>query len=175
MDPDRANGARDVLDRAGRCDGGQRVLAGCGGALAAPRAAWRVQSSSCHVTTNNALQYIPGSHTWSTQDDGAPCVLPITGLAGDMQAITQTLTPSQRDALAHPTAIPLKAGYASFHHPLLVHGSFANCSSSCRRATVINLVKCARTPLARNAQSPSTQNVITQPSFHPAIEVIYKF
>lgn len=105
-----------------------------------------MQISSCHETTDHALQYIPGSHTWSNQEDGAPCVLPITGLAGDMQAITQTLTPPQREALARPTAIPLKAGYASFHHPLLVHGSFANCSSSCRRATVINLVKCARTP-----------------------------
>jgi ectoine hydroxylase-related dioxygenase (phytanoyl-CoA dioxygenase family) len=40
------------------------------------------------------------------------------------------------------SAIPLKAGYASFHHPLLVHGSFANSSSSRRRATVVNTVKC---------------------------------
>ena len=112
------------------------------------------------------LQYIPGSHKWCHPDSTSPSVLPITGLAGDMQAkpraalsrhslcvthhtshvtrhtshvtrhtshvtrhaqaISSTLTPCQREALAHPTAIPLKAGFASFHHPLLVHGSFAN-------------------------------------------------
>jgi ectoine hydroxylase-related dioxygenase (phytanoyl-CoA dioxygenase family) len=91
-------------------------------------------------------QYIPGSHTWSSPSSSSsssstPAVLPITGLAGDMDAIKQTLTPEQQHALAHPVPIPLKAGCASFHHPLLVHGSFANSSSGSRRATVINFVK----------------------------------
>ena len=38
-----------------------------------------------------------------------------------------------------PVAIPLKAGYAAFHHPLLVHGSFANYSDRSRKAFVLNV------------------------------------
>ena len=37
-----------------------------------------------------------------------------------------------------PTAIELKKGEATFHHPLMVHGSFANATDRPRRATVIN-------------------------------------
>ena len=33
----------------------------------------------------------------------------------------------------------MRAGYASFHHPVLMHGSFENRSPSQRRATVINV------------------------------------
>ena len=33
----------------------------------------------------------------------------------------------------------MKAGYASFHHPVLMHGSFENRSLAQRRATVINV------------------------------------
>ena len=35
-----------------------------------------------------------------------------------------------------PVAIELKAGECSFHHPLMVHGSFANYTDRPRRATV---------------------------------------
>jgi len=38
-----------------------------------------------------------------------------------------------------PVAIPLKAGYAAFHHPLFVHGSFANYSERSRKAFVLNV------------------------------------
>ena len=57
------------------------------------------------------------------------------------RALAQPLNMTSKHALAHPVPIPLKAGCASFHHPLLVHGSFANSSSGSRRATVINFVK----------------------------------
>jgi ectoine hydroxylase-related dioxygenase (phytanoyl-CoA dioxygenase family) len=33
----------------------------------------------------------------------------------------------------------LKKGYAAFHHPLMVHGSFANKSPKPRRAFVLNV------------------------------------
>ena len=33
----------------------------------------------------------------------------------------------------------MSAGYASFHHPLMMHGSFENTSYKQRRATVINV------------------------------------
>lgn len=79
---------------------------------------------------NGCLQYIPGSHHWN--------LLPITGLAGDMDAIRQVLTPQQWDAF-HPLAIELRAGEAAFHHPLLVHGSYENHTDQPRRATVINM------------------------------------
>lgn len=82
---------------------------------------------------NGCLQYIPGSHRWS--------LLPITGLAGDMDAIREVLTPAQWDQFQHPVAIELKAGEAAFHHPLMVHGSYANSTDRPRRATVINVFK----------------------------------
>ena len=38
-------------------------------------------------------------------------------------------------------AIELKKGEASFHHPMMVHGSFANNSDRPRRAAVINVIR----------------------------------
>lgn len=82
---------------------------------------------------NGCLQYIPGSHRWPD--------LPITGLAGDMEAILAVLNAEQRRQFAAAVAIELKPGEASFHHPRLVHGSFANHSDRARRATVINAMR----------------------------------
>jgi ectoine hydroxylase-related dioxygenase (phytanoyl-CoA dioxygenase family) len=78
---------------------------------------------------NGCLHYIPGSHRWK--------LLPITGLAGDMNAIQQVLTEEQREQWK-PVAIKLRVGEASFHHPLMVHGSYENRTERPRRATVIN-------------------------------------
>lgn len=82
---------------------------------------------------NGCLQYIPGSHHWD--------LLPITGLAGDMNAIEKVLTPQQWEQFQKPVAVPLARGYASFHHPLLVHGSYANTTDQPRRAVVVNMVR----------------------------------
>ncbi|MBL8888693.1 MAG: phytanoyl-CoA dioxygenase family protein [Planctomycetaceae bacterium] len=82
---------------------------------------------------NGCLQYIPGSHQWD--------LLPITGLAGDMNAIRQVLTEEQQATFSKPVAVPLERGYASFHHPLLIHGSYANHTDGPRRAVVINMVR----------------------------------
>jgi ectoine hydroxylase-related dioxygenase (phytanoyl-CoA dioxygenase family) len=54
-----------------------------------------------------------------------------------MDAILDALTPSQR-AEFNPVSIELKAGEGSFHHPLMVHGSYANETPRPRRAVVIN-------------------------------------
>lgn len=81
---------------------------------------------------NGCLHYIPGSHRWP--------LLPVTGLAGDMDAIQAVLNDEQR-AQWKPVAIALKRGEAAFHHPLLVHGSFENRSSRPRRAMVINAIR----------------------------------
>ena len=81
---------------------------------------------------NGCLQYIPGSHRWP--------LLPITGLAGNMDEIKTVLSETQRGQF-QPAAIELKAGEATFHHPLLVHGSYENRTSRPRRATVINVFR----------------------------------
>ena len=81
---------------------------------------------------NGSLHYIPGSHRWD--------LLPVTGLANDMEAIESVLTPEQKETF-NPVAIELKQGEASFHHPLMVHGSYANSTARSRRATVINVFR----------------------------------
>jgi ectoine hydroxylase-related dioxygenase (phytanoyl-CoA dioxygenase family) len=82
---------------------------------------------------NGCLQYIPGSHKWD--------LLPITGLAGDMHAIRQVLNDEQWERFQHPVAIELRNGHCSFHHPLMVHGSYANVTDRPRRAAVINVFR----------------------------------
>lgn len=82
---------------------------------------------------NGCVHYIPGSHRWP--------LLPITGLAGDMEAIREVLNDEQWAQFQKPVAVEMKAGAASFHHPLMVHGSHANATPRPRRATVINAFK----------------------------------
>jgi len=84
------------------------------------------------TAANGCLHYVPGSHRWD--------LLPVTGLVDDMNAIQKVLTNEQR-AQFNPVAIELKKGEASFHHPLMVHGSFENETDHHRRAVVINVVR----------------------------------
>lgn len=79
---------------------------------------------------NGCLYYVPGSHRWG--------LLPVTGLAGDMEAVRQVLGPEQLNVFDHKVANELPKGYASFHHPLMMHGSYANASEKPRRAVVLN-------------------------------------
>ncbi len=79
---------------------------------------------------NGCMHYIPGSHRWP--------LLPATGLAGDMESIRSVLNDEQMVAFK-PLPIELKAGEATFHHPLLIHGSKANLTERPRRAVVINV------------------------------------
>lgn len=81
---------------------------------------------------NGCLQYVPGSHRWN--------LLPVTGLADDMDAIQGVLSAELKTKFT-PVAIELKKGEAAFHHPLMVHGSFANNTNRPRRATVINVFR----------------------------------
>jgi ectoine hydroxylase-related dioxygenase (phytanoyl-CoA dioxygenase family) len=82
---------------------------------------------------NGCVHYVPGSHRWN--------LLPITGLAGDMEAIREVLDDQQWEQFNNPVAIELEPGEASFHHPLMIHGSYENRTDRPRRATVINAVK----------------------------------
>ncbi|MFS4416873.1 phytanoyl-CoA dioxygenase family protein [Maribacter sp. 2307ULW6-5] len=79
---------------------------------------------------NGCLHYVPGSHRWGLLD--AP------ELAGDMDGLMDCLTDAQK-ADFKPVPIPLKKGRGTFHHPLLVHGSYGNKSPKPRRAFVINV------------------------------------
>ena len=82
------------------------------------------------TTENGCIHYIPKSHKWGLLD--AP------NLAGDMNGLMQYLTKEQKAAFK-PVAIELKKGYGTFHHPLMVHGSYENHSDISRRACVLNV------------------------------------
>ncbi len=81
---------------------------------------------------NGCVHYVPGSHLWN--------LLPITGLAGDMNAIKGVLNAEQWQQFNRHIPVELKAGECVFHHPLTIHGSFENRTPNPRRAVVINSV-----------------------------------
>lgn len=80
---------------------------------------------------NGCLHYIPKSHKWGLLD--AP------SLAGDMNGLMDYLDEEQKEQFKNPVAIELEKGYATFHHPLMVHGSYENKSDISRRAFVLNV------------------------------------
>lgn len=81
---------------------------------------------------NGCVHYVPGSHRWQ--------LLPRRDFANDMDAILESLTPEQRREFK-PVAIELKQGESSFHHPLMVHGSYENRTDRSRRAVVLNVFR----------------------------------
>jgi len=103
-------------------------------------------------TENGCVHYVPGSHRWD--------LLPMTGLANDMKSIEAVLSDAQKSEFK-PVAIELKAGECSFHHPLMVHGSYENRSGHPRRGSVIN-VFCDGTRSASN--DPLLQGLPAIPS-----------
>lgn len=80
---------------------------------------------------NGCLHYIPKSHKWGLLD--APSI------AGDMNGLMNYLSEEQKEQFKNPVAIEMKKGYATFHHPLMVHGSYENKSDMRRRAFVLNV------------------------------------
>lgn len=76
------------------------------------------------------MNYVPGSHEWD--------LLPLTDLADNMEAIHEVLSEKQ-EAQFDPVPIELEAGEGTFHHPLLVHGSYENRSDRPRRGMVLNV------------------------------------
>jgi ectoine hydroxylase-related dioxygenase (phytanoyl-CoA dioxygenase family) len=73
---------------------------------------------------------VPGSHRWGLLDKPE--------LAGNMEGLMDYLTEEQKKEFK-PVPIELKKGYATFHHPLMVHGSYENKSNRSRRAAVLNV------------------------------------
>src|SRR5688572_22029363 len=81
---------------------------------------------------NGCVYYVPGSHRWN--------LLPREDFANDMDTIQGVLSEEQRREFI-PKAIELKKGECSFHHPLMVHGSYENRTDRPRRAAVINVIR----------------------------------
>lgn len=81
---------------------------------------------------NGCVHYVPGSHRWN--------LLPRADFANDMNAILDALTPEQKREFK-PVPIELKRGECSFHHPLMVHGSYENRTDKSRRAIVLNVFR----------------------------------
>lgn len=79
---------------------------------------------------NGCLYYVPGSHKWGLLDKPE--------LAGNMEGIMDYLNDEQK-ANFKPIPIEMKKGYGSFHHPLMIHGSYENKSERPRRAFVLNI------------------------------------
>lgn len=96
---------------------------------------------------NGCVRYVPRSHKWN--------LLPRGNLANDMNAIFDVLTDEQKEDFK-PVAIELKKGEASFHHPLMLHGSFENSSDRPRRAAVINVF---RDGVISNSDEPLLEGV----------------
>jgi len=80
---------------------------------------------------NGCLHYIPKSHKWELLDK--------INLAGQMDSLTDYLTREQRKQYDQKVAMEMPKGYGTFHHPLMVHGSYANTSNRSRRAFVLNV------------------------------------
>ncbi|MEC7862724.1 MAG: phytanoyl-CoA dioxygenase family protein [Verrucomicrobiota bacterium] len=80
---------------------------------------------------NGSMYYIPNSHRWG--------LLEKESLTGDMDAIREKLTEAQVADFDKKVPVEMEAGEASFHHPLLMHGSYENTSERGRRATIINV------------------------------------
>jgi len=80
---------------------------------------------------NGCLHYVPKSHQWNLLDR--------TSLAGTMDGLSEFLTDVQKEAFENKVAIEMPKGYGSFHHPLMVHGSYENKSPTSRRALVLNV------------------------------------
>lgn len=82
-------------------------------------------------TTNGCMYYVPGSHHWG--------LLEKESLSGEMDAISNQLTAPQLEDFSRKVPVVMRAGEGSFHHPLLMHGSYENHSERSRRAAVINV------------------------------------
>lgn len=82
-------------------------------------------------TENGCVYYVPGSHRWGLLDKPE--------IAGDMEGIRAFLSDSQKTEFKNKVPAEMKRGYATFHHPLMMHGSYENTSSRPRRAFVLNV------------------------------------
>lgn len=106
---------------------------------------WSWTSPMAHLTCwvalddahaeNGCLQYVPGSHRWGLLPpvpEGAPPTL---------DSVKAVLSPERRRAVDAAERVELRRGFASFHHPLMLHGSDTNATAFPRRAAVVNTIR----------------------------------
>ncbi len=82
---------------------------------------------------NGCLQYVPGSHRWP--------LLPITAWQAVWTRFVKCFRPSRSHSSINAYQSKCRAGHGSFHHPLMVHGSYENRTDRPRRAVVINVFR----------------------------------
>ena len=90
-----------------------------------------------------------------------------------MDSVREVLTPAQVSDFEEQRPIVLNKGDASFHHPLMMHGSYENKSDQMRRATVINLLGDGVTSNWEGAHSPGTENFPMLPKGEPMAGQFY--
>ncbi len=81
-----------------------------------------------------------------------------------MDAIREVLNDEQWEQFQKPVAIELQPGEAAFHHPLLIHGSYENCTDGPRRAVVLNVI---RDGVCSATDEPLMQGIQPVPSGQP--------
>ncbi|KNH06324.1 phytanoyl-CoA dioxygenase domain-containing protein [Perkinsela sp. CCAP 1560/4] len=113
-------------------------------------AQWRntfpLQHISVHIALDNqtrengGLCLISGSHKWRDEKNLIPMtVSPDPDPNVQMRAILETLEPHEKQKFEHSLICPeVKLGHALFIHPLLLHGSYPNQTTSWRRSAVIH-------------------------------------
>lgn len=80
---------------------------------------------------NGCIYYIPKSQKWELLD--------MPNLTGNMDGLNKFLDENQQKEFANKVAIEMPKGFGTFHHPLMVHGSYENSSARPRRAFVLNV------------------------------------
>jgi len=83
------------------------------------------------TTRNGCINYIPKSHRWNLLDK--------ISLGGTMDSLKELLSSEQQKEYDNKVAIEMPKGFGTFHHPLMVHGSYENNSDISRRAMVLNV------------------------------------
>jgi hypothetical protein len=82
-----------------------------------------------------------------------------------MEAVKEVLDEKQtRTLVEHQVPAELPKGFASFHHPLMMHGSYGNTSVNQRRATVVNVM---REGVLSNCAGKDMGNFPTVPTDQP--------
>ena len=82
---------------------------------------------------------------------GVALVIAVTPPAAGKEGINAFLTASQKEEFKNKVPVEMKEGCATFHHPLMVHGSYKNESSKPRRAFVLNVFADATTSASNEA------------------------
>ncbi len=100
---------------------------------------WTRTGPMCHLTvnvmlddaddSNGCLRYVRGSHRFG--------LLPKVPFGAAMDTVLDALSPDVRAEL-EVIAAPLRAGEATIHHALTLHGSGGNRTDRPRRAVVVN-------------------------------------